>query len=108
MSASVPVIGMVAILIAYAAFSGFYSAKQENILEITALDVGQGSCIVAQKDGKACMIDCGSESVDAASKAVTFFKENGINELEFIAVTHLHDDHVNGLPELLKKKSRNI
>ena len=47
------------------------------MLEITAVDVGQGSCIVAQKDGKACMIDCGSESDGAATNAIAFLRENG-------------------------------
>lgn len=101
-SAVIPILGAVAILIVYAAFSGFYSIKQANVLEITAVDVGQGNCIVAQKDGKACMIDCGSESDGAATNAIAFLRENGVSRLEFIAVTHYHKDHVNGIIDVMK------
>ena len=57
---------------------------------------------MAQKDGKACMIDCGSESDEAALKTVEFLRKNGISSLEFIAVTHYHDDHINGIIDVMQ------
>ena len=71
---------------------------------ITALDVGQGQCILLQKDGKNYMVDCGGDSDDlAADKAVGMLRSQGVFRLDGLIITHFDADHAGGAPGLLNK-----
>ena len=69
---------------------------------ITAVDVGQGQCILLQQDGKHYMVDCGGESGDdAANKAIGLLLSQGIFRLDGMIVTHYDADHAGGVTQLL-------
>jgi competence protein ComEC len=74
-------------------------------LEITAIDVGQGdSILVATPDGKALLIDGGGSAAltdadfDIGDDVVSpYLWSRGISQLDAVALTHAHMDHLGGL-----------
>ena len=77
----------------------------EGSLKVTFLDVGQGDCACIQQESGSCyLIDGGSSSVSKAGqyRILPFLKEQGIRRIEGIFVSHMDEDHVNGIMELLE------
>ena len=75
--------------------------NQTGKLRITALDVGQGQCLLLTAGDAAVMIDCGSSSnSDAGSDAAEYLLAHGINGLELLVFTHCDTDHINGFETL--------
>lgn len=71
---------------------------------ITLMDVGQGQCILLQSEGKYFLVDCGGDSPDnAADSAAQFLLSRGIFRLDGIIVTHMDEDHMCGLQNLLHR-----
>jgi len=71
---------------------------------MTVLDVGQGQAILLQSSGKSYLVDCGGNYGDgAADIAAETLLSQGIDRLDGIILTHLDDDHTNGLPNLLTR-----
>jgi competence protein ComEC len=71
---------------------------------VTALDVGQGQCILLQAEGKTYMVDCGGNFGSAAAdKAAATLLSQGISRLDGIIVTHYDEDHTAGIPLLLSR-----
>jgi beta-lactamase superfamily II metal-dependent hydrolase len=49
--------------------------------------------------------DCGSKNNEQIKKSVIYYKnEMGEKDIDLLIISHLHDDHVSGLNELLEKK----
>lgn len=74
--------------------------------EFAMLDVGQGDgMLMTTADGKAFMIDGGSTSVSDIGKncIIPSLKYRGVSEVEGWFISHLDEDHVNGLYELIEK-----
>lgn len=79
--------------------------QDDSRLEITMLDVGQGDSIVIQTPEKHCyLLDGGSSSEDAVGtyRILPFLKQEGIQELEAVFLTHDDADHINGVIELME------
>lgn len=71
---------------------------------ITAVDVGQGQCLILQKDGKHYVVDCGGDSGEtAANRAIGILHSQGVFRLNGLIVTHYDDDHAGGVSQLLSK-----
>ena len=74
-------------------------------LEITVMDVGQGDGIWLETDkGEHYLIDGGStsESKLARYTLVPFLKYTGTDRLDAVFLTHLDEDHISGVRELLE------
>ncbi len=69
-------------------------------LVFSAVSVGQGDCIVVSKGEKAIVLDCGSKQGIAAESLRKYISQTNIKEIEAIVVSHMHDDHVNGVAEI--------
>lgn len=76
--------------------------------KITALDVGQGDGIVVQKQGKAFLVDGGSSSKKQVGKYVIlpYLKQQGIEKLTGIFLTHTDEDHISGAREVLEEAGK--
>ncbi len=75
-------------------------------LEITMLDVGQGDCVVIRNsNGNVYISDCGSSSVSKVGqyRLLPFLKYKGYGKIKGIFISHMDEDHMNGILELLEK-----
>lgn len=70
----------------------------------TAVDVGQGQCLILQNEGKYYMVDCGGDTGDkAADKASQLLLSQGIFRLDGLIITHYDEDHAGGVEQLLSR-----
>lgn len=79
--------------------------KSYHGLSITMLDVGQGDCIwLETQTGHHYLIDGGSTSQDKLCEytLAPFLKQTGTSTLDAVFLTHLDEDHISGVMELLE------
>jgi competence protein ComEC len=91
-----------------------FPPKIPRILELTAIDVGQGdSLFVAFPDGALMLIDGGGllqygartrrSSLDTGEDVVSpYLWSRGIRRLDIVVATHAHEDHTGGLGAILE------
>lgn len=70
---------------------------------VTALDVGQGQCVVIRNGGSTMMVDCGGNNGNAGDSAVEYLNAVGETSLDLLVLTHFDDDHINGVSELMAR-----
>lgn len=66
---------------------------------IQFIDVGQGDAALIECDGHYMLIDGGDKS--ASDKVYSVLKEQNIQCLDILAISHLHADHIGGLAKAL-------
>ncbi len=70
-------------------------------LTIHFLDVGQGDSIFIQfPNGETALIDGGTRK--SSEKVVKYLKELNIHKIDYLIATHPHEDHIGGLPEVIR------
>jgi len=75
----------------------------EGKLAVVVLDVGQAdSILVVTPSGKTALIDAGNSQDDADKVILPYLRKNRIQRLDYLVLTHPHQDHVGGMPEILK------
>lgn len=79
-------------------------SNKSSILEVTFIDVGQGDSALITCDGHSMLIDGGTQS--AGEKVREVLNKKNINKLDYIVISHLHDDHYGGLINILPKISK--
>lgn len=73
-------------------------------MSFTALDVGQGQCLLLESQGFTVMVDCGGDGEDAAGEtAARFLHSAGQTHLDALLVTHYDLDHTGGICQLLRR-----
>ncbi len=80
-------------------------------LKIICMDVGQGDGILLETpEGGHFLIDCGSsnESGVGQYRLLPCLKNQGIDYLDAILVSHTDGDHINGIQELLELIAENL
>ncbi len=68
-------------------------------LNIFFFNVGQAESILITNNNKNMLIDCGNGS--DGKHISKFLKEQGINELDYLIGTHIDEDHIGGMQEIL-------
>lgn len=68
-------------------------------LTVQFLDVGQGSSALVHQDGRFMLIDGGDR--EYSSYVVSFLKQQGVERLDYVVVSHYDSDHLNGIVGVL-------
>lgn len=89
------------------------SAKETNGVvtsnesELHFIDTGNSDAILIKNDNKFALIDGGDN--DDEERVVSYLKDQGVKELEYIFATHPHADHIGGLDAVVNEiKVKNV
>ena len=72
------------------------------------LDVGQGDCLFWElPEGTTFLSDGGSTSVSDVGnyRIVPFLKARGVHKIDYLLISHMDQDHINGIKEVLEDGS---
>ncbi len=77
-------------------------------MKVHFINVGYGESILVQIDGHNILVDGGTNREEeylalGTIKTVEYLKKIGIHHLDLVVITHIHDDHIGGIPEVLKE-----
>ncbi len=79
------------------------SERQAGEMRIHFLDAGQGDCTVIEfPDGRTMMIDGGDGKESGTRKILGYCFALGIEEFDYILLTHTDSDHAGGLDDVLR------
>lgn len=67
---------------------------------ISVVDVGNADCIVVYSKGACAVIDTGNVG-DNGSNVAAFLKSRGVKQIDYLILTHFHEDHIGGAERLL-------
>jgi competence protein ComEC len=85
--------------------AGGSSAAPAGNLRLAFLDVGQGDSTIISSSNEAMLIDAGPPGA-GHDVVLPFLRKEGIDELKYIVATHYHEDHIGGIPEVIKGEDR--
>ena len=74
----------------------------DDKLHTVFVDVGQGLGTYISINETAVVFDCGG-SKDAGEEINESLHEHGIKEIDYIVISHLHDDHANGIEKIFEE-----
>ena len=97
------IIAVILLLLLLLALFPSCAAKDEDVLHVTVLDVGQGDCTLLSLNGHHVLIDAGS----AASRNLLLGELDrlGVDDLDAIIITHPHEDHYGNARVLLETRT---
>ena len=76
----------------------------ESTFFVRFIDVGQGDSALVCCDGHYMLIDGGPEKAGEKVKAV--LDEYSVRHLDYLVISHMHEDHIGGLSEALRRITR--
>lgn len=102
-----PPTALLALTLSFCLTFGLQRGEQwlhRNSFRLTALDVGQGQCLIAELHGQVCVFDCGSSNAEAAGElCARWLLSHGYQRIDLLALTHFHSDHAGGAVQLLSR-----
>ena len=76
-------------------------AEHDKYNTVHFLDVGQGDCTLFETfDGKFAVIDTSHEG--SSDKIISYLNDIGVEEIEYLILTHPHSDHIGGGDNILE------
>lgn len=80
------------------------AAQTGGALTVSVLDVGQGLSVALTSGGRTALVDCGGTgSADPGDVAADYVQDLGLSRIDLVVLTHYHQDHAGGVPELLNR-----
>ncbi|NEZ47445.1 MBL fold metallo-hydrolase [Clostridium niameyense] len=76
------------------------TSNSNNKMLVHYIDVGQGDSELIQLNDKNILIDAGTRK--SSDKVVSYLKKQNIKKLDYVIATHPHEDHIGGIPAVLK------
>lgn len=73
--------------------------KEKQALVLTMFEIGQAECFLIEKGNEVSLIDCGKAS--QGKNIVNSLKNRGIDKIDYIFITHPHEDHMGGMLEII-------
>lgn len=77
---------------------------KNSSFSIRFIDVGQGDATLVECDGRYMLIDGGGKS--AGEKVYQVLRDQEVRQLDILAISHCHEDHIGGLPKALTYASK--
>lgn len=75
------------------------NTSDKGTLTVTFLDVGQGNAVLVESDGAYMLINGGDR--EYSSFVVSYLKNVGVDELEYVISSHYDAEHLNGVVGVL-------
>ena len=97
---------LTAVIFALALAAGALAAAAAKTLDIYFIDVEGGqSTLVVTPAGQSLLIDAGYPGLNARDpdRIVAAVKDAGVKRIDYLLVTHLHEDHNGGVAELQRR-----
>ncbi len=96
------------IIVIIICFSGYLISVTGSSLEIIVFDVGQGDSILLSLPGGEQVLIDGGERRNGLDKGrdvlLPYFKNQGIDYLDLVFVSHFHSDHAGGLKTVMEER----
>lgn len=89
--------------LAFAALSALSAMPVCAQTDVHVLDVGQGLSVLVESQGHSMLYDGGDR--DQSSFVVSYLKQQGVTELDYMIASHYDADHLNGLVGALNTTS---
>lgn len=98
------------LLLSVGTWANVVGRDAEPTLDVLFFDVGQGdAALVTAPDGRRLLVDTGPRTPTGRAavsfSVVPYLKRRGIDHLETVVITHPDEDHLGGLPVLLREVS---
>jgi len=71
------------------------SVSSDEAGSVHFINVGEGDCILLETRGKTALIDTGN--LVSGPRVVKYLREEGIEKLDYLIITHPHPDHIGGV-----------
>lgn len=85
----------------FSIYSFAIAEDPKDVLKVHFLDVGHGDAILVQApEGKTMLVDGGTK--EYGDEVVSFLKEKGVKQLDYVIATHPDADHIGGLIKVFK------
>jgi len=81
---------------------GCSSGKSSSEFSVTFIDVGQGDAALIECDGEYMLIDAGTKASGKTVVETLKDRSEPITHLDILVASHLHDDHIGGMVEVLE------
>ena len=93
---------LITVTLVLCTLSGCADALDQNELTLAFLDAGQGdSALIMTQSGKNVLIDTGAP--DSTDKIISAMLKYGVETVDLLILTHMHEDHVAGTLRVLEE-----